>query len=143
MTRDRSDPRSQDGGQATSPHGTGRTVDTSAARGSLRTTALFLAGPVVLTVHFFAVYLVAEAGCTGGGPGLTLFDPPVPKYLTLVATGVAGVACSATAVIAWRLVRGAAPRDRPMLVVGEMLSVLGLFTVLFVGLPAAFLESCT
>ena len=40
---------------------------------------MFVAGPVIWSVHFLLVYLVTEAGCSGDGPGLRLFDPPVPK----------------------------------------------------------------
>ncbi|MDQ4145306.1 MAG: hypothetical protein M3198_16505 [Actinomycetota bacterium] len=36
---------------------------------------------------------MAEAGCTGDGPGLQLFDPPVPTIVTLAAAAVAAVAC--------------------------------------------------
>jgi hypothetical protein len=31
--------------------------------------ALFLAGPLIWSLHFMVVYLVAEAGCTGRGRG--------------------------------------------------------------------------
>lgn len=130
-------------GETTGPRGTGRPVDTSSAPGALPTTALFLAGPVILTVHFLLVYLVAEAGCTGDGPGLDLFDPPVPRIVALVATGVAAVACLVTSLLALLPVRRARGRDTGLLLVGAMLSALGFVTVLFVGLPAAFLGSCT
>jgi uncharacterized protein (DUF2267 family) len=44
---------------------------------------MFVAGPVIWSVHFMLVYLVVEAGCSGDGPGLRLFDPPVPTVVTL------------------------------------------------------------
>ncbi len=120
---------------------------------------MFLAGPVIWSVHFMVVYLVVEAGCTGDGPGLYLFDPPVPTVVTLVATIVAAVACLACAGWShreWRTSRQrvASEAERPtgeldehdrresLAFAGMLLSLLGAVTVLFVGLPALVLPAC-
>jgi hypothetical protein len=122
--------------------------------------AMFVAGPVIWSVHFMVVYLVVEAGCGGEGPGLRLFDPPVPKAVTLAATAAAAAAALACARWSWRRWRagGAMPaadeagdlagglqdRDRggTLAFAGFLLSLLSVVTVLFVGLPALVLPSC-
>jgi NO-binding membrane sensor protein with MHYT domain len=73
-------------GSRTAPEGTPFAVDVSRDRRARFALAMFVAGPVIWSVHFLLVYLVTEAGCTGDGPGLTLFDPPVPKVVTLAVT---------------------------------------------------------
>jgi hypothetical protein len=117
---------------------------------------MFVAGPVIWSVHFMLVYLVVEAGCSGDGPGLALFDPPVPKAVTLAATAVAAVAALACARWSWRrwqasgaepaadLAGGLQDRDRggTLAFAGFLLSLLSVVTVLFVGLPALVLPSC-
>ncbi|MEX0658184.1 MAG: hypothetical protein WD080_03540 [Egibacteraceae bacterium] len=112
---------------------------------------LFLAGPVILIVHFLLVYLVVEAGCTGEGPGLRVFRPPVAGVVTLGATAVAAVACLASALLAYRRWRtdcgpeGHAPDAPPhsaLAFAGFVLSLLGVVTILFVGLPALVLPAC-
>jgi hypothetical protein len=96
-------------GAATAVDGTAVPVDLGADRRGRRLWILLLAGPVIWFTHFMVVYLVAEAGCTGSGHGLELFDPPVPRTVTLAATAVAFLVCAAAAhrsLGAWR--RGAA-----------------------------------
>lgn len=146
------DPAPQEEGATTGKGGPPMPVDLSGPPGAKRTMALFLAGPVIWTVHFLLVYLVIEAGCTGSGPGLRLFQPPVSSVLTLAATAVAAAACLMTATLAYRqwrttrsLHRGAIrePEHRAALsFIGFALSLLGVVTVLFVGLPALFLPAC-
>jgi hypothetical protein len=116
--------------------------------------AAFLSGPVTAIGHFMLVYLVVEAGCAGDGPGLRIFDPPVPKSLTLVATAIAGVAC--LGFVAWNLARWRVRRDveggaddlqapdpgGSLALLGLLLAVISFITVLFVGLPAIFLPTC-
>ena len=133
--------------------GTAAPVDVSVDRRAVMAVVVLLAGPVISSLHFLLVYVVVEAGCTGDGPGLDVFDPPVPTVVTLVATAVAAVACAATAWWGWA--RWRAPRrerpeasseelvDRePLAFVGFLLSLLGLVVVLFVGLPALVLQAC-
>ncbi|MDQ3708471.1 MAG: hypothetical protein M3387_04040 [Actinomycetota bacterium] len=153
------DGRSSGRGSTTAPGGTPVAVDVSRDRQARTTIAMFLAGPVIWSVHFMVVYLVVEAGCTGDGPGLYLFDPPVPTVVTLVATIVAAVACLACAGWShreWRTSRQrvASEAERPtgeldehdrresLAFAGMLLSLLGAVTVLFVGLPALVLPAC-
>jgi hypothetical protein len=133
--------------------GSAAPVDVSVDTRSVTAIAVLLAGPVISSVHFLLVYLVVEAGCTGTGPGLDAFDPPVPTVVTLLATAVAAIACLATAWWGWA--RWRAPHRteesgdggrlldrRPLGLVGFFLSLLGLVTVLAVGLPALVLDAC-
>lgn len=150
----RPDDHGHDEGAATASHGTPAAVEFSADPRWKTTLGLFLAGPVILITHFLLVYLVVEAGCTGEGPGLRVFQPPVATIVTLAATAVAAVACVAVAVIADRRRRNdtrtdteaAAPTGSPdqgaLLLAGTLLALLGVVTVLFVGLPALVLPAC-
>jgi hypothetical protein len=131
--------------------GTPFAVGLSLDRRARTTIAMFLAGPVIWSAHFLLVYLVAEAGCTGGGPGLQRFDPPVPTVVTLVATAVAALACLAAAAWNYRRWRasqheagdlGQPGRGGSLAFAGFLLSLLGMVTVLFVGLPALALPAC-
>jgi hypothetical protein len=121
---------------------------------------MFVSGPVIWSVHFMLVYLVTEAGCSGDGPGLSLFDPPVPKAVTLATTAAAAAAALACAMWwyrRWRasehepaadeagdLAGGLTDRDRggTLASAGFLLSLLSVVTILFVGLPALVLASC-
>lgn len=122
---------------------------------------VLLLGPVVWFGHFMLVYLVAEAGCTGDGPGLRLFDPPVPVVTTLVATVLAVAVCAAGAVWAWRLWRRnlvAVPaaddttdlpaefdderRRGSLAFMGLLLSAFSAVAVMFTGVPALVLGPC-
>ncbi|HEX6255676.1 MAG TPA: hypothetical protein VFZ70_07660 [Euzebyales bacterium] len=148
-----------DVGSTTSRHGTPMAVDIAAPPRTRRALALFVAGPVVWFAHFIVVYVVAEAGCTGGGTGLRLFDPPVPTVVTLVATAVATVACAAVAwweFQRWQADRHPMPADHAddvpesddpeiggaLAFAGFLLAVVSLLSVLFVGLPALVLPPC-
>jgi heme/copper-type cytochrome/quinol oxidase subunit 3 len=84
-------------GSRTAGEGTPFAVDVSRDRRARWALAMFVAGPVIWSAHFMLVYLVVEAGCTGGGPGLRVFDPPVPTVVTLLVTAAAALACLATA----------------------------------------------
>lgn len=136
---------------ATAARGTPAPVDVTVDPRARTAVVVFLAGPVISIVHFLVVYLVVEAGCTGDGPGLSVFDPPVPTVATVVATVVAALAGCGSAWWAyrrWRPGRQAQVRDdelvdrEPLAFVGFLLSVLALLTVLLVGAPALFLEAC-
>ena len=151
---------SSEEGSTTAASGTPFAVDVSRDRRARITFVVFLAGPIIWSVHFMLVYLVTEAGCTGDGPGLELFDPPVPTVLTLTATAVAAVASLAFA--AWAYRRWRATRHEPaadeaddlsggledrnrggtLSLAGFLLSLLSFVTVLFVGLPALVLPAC-
>lgn len=146
-------------GSTTSGHGTPMAVDIAAAPGTRRALALFVAGPVIWFAHFGLVYLVAEAGCTGDGPGLNVFDPPAPRAVTLVATVVAGLACLAVAwweYRRWRTGQRPLPEERvddvagsgdpqtggALAFTGLVIALISFMSVLFVGLPALVLASC-
>ncbi len=126
-------------------------------RRARRTLALFVAGPVIWAAHFMLVYLVVEAGCTGDGPGLRLFNPPVPAVVTLAATAVAALAtlaCAWGSARRWRaspdepeagdLPEGLPGDDhrRSLAFIGLLLSSLSFVSILFVGLPALVFSSC-
>lgn len=151
---------SQREGSTTAVGGTPVAVDVSRDRGARIIWVVFLAGPVIWFAHFMVVYLVVEAGCTGGGPGLAVFDPPVPDIVTLATTAVAAIACVWCAVWAYRRWRGRAreqpsgvtddlaadlehgDRDGLLAFAGFLLSSLSLFAVMLVGLPAIVLPAC-
>ena len=147
------------GGARTSADGTPVAVDVSPDRRARVALAAFLGGPVTALAHFMLVYLVAEAGCTGDGPGLRAFDPPVPDVVTLATTALAGAACLGFA--AWNLSRWRGRRrdetDEPgdrsddleapdpggsLALAGLLLASLSFAMVLLVGLPALFLPTC-
>jgi hypothetical protein len=147
-------------GSRTAGEGTPFAVDVSRDRRSRWPLFMFVSGPVIWSVHFLVVYLVTEAGCSGDGPGLSLFDPPVPKAVTLAATAAAAAAALACA--AWWYRRWRASEQEPaassaaaeggrlqehgggetLAFAGFLLSLLSVVTVLFVGLPALVLPSC-
>jgi hypothetical protein len=153
MTRRKRTHGGRTDGARTSPVGTPFPVDVSTDREARVTWIGFLAGPVIWFAHFMFVYLVAEAGCTGGGPGLRLLDPPVAPMLTLVATAFAALACLWFGYVDLRRSRAhrnasladAAADDlgrRPLAFVGALLAMLSSLTVLAVGLPAAYFTAC-
>ena len=145
-------------GDRTGLSGTPVAVDVSRDRLARVTWVVFLAGPVTWFAHFMVVYLVAEAGCTGDGPGLNLFDPPVPAAATLAATAVAALVCLGAARWAYRRWRASqrgvaadeaaelsgrfSERDRggSLAFAGFLLSLFSFVAVLFVGLPALVFE---
>lgn len=141
-------------GASTAGKGTPVAVEIPRDPRARRSVAVFLAGPVIWSAHFMVVYLAVEAGCTGGGPGLRAFDPPVPTVVTLVATVVAALACLAAAGWGYRLWRtglhepaegaglDSADRGGSLALAGLLMSLLGFVTVLFVGLPALVLPAC-
>jgi hypothetical protein len=147
-------------GSRTAGEGTPFAVDVSRDRWARWPLFMFVSGPVIWSVHFMLVYLVTEAGCSGDGPGLSLFDPPVPKAVTLATTAAAAAAALACAMWwyrRWRasehepaadeagdLAGGLTDRDRggTLAFAGFLLSLLSVVTILFVGLPALVLASC-
>jgi hypothetical protein len=132
---------SEPDGATTAGQGTPAPVDVSTSRETMATFAVLLAGPVIWSVHFMVVYLAVEAGCTGDGPGLAVFDPPVPTILTIATTFVAALACLGTAAWGYRRWRAHAG-DGSLAFVGFLLSLLGVVSILLVGLPALVLPAC-
>ena len=147
-------------GSRTAGEGTPFAVDVSRDRRARWAMVMFVSGPVIWSVHFMLVYLVAEAGCSGDGPGLRLFDPPVPKAVTLAATAAAAAAalgCAMWWYRRWRASEHEAVADEAADLAGDhagedrggtlafpgfLLSLLSVVTILFVGLPALVLPSC-
>lgn len=147
-------------GSTTAAAGTPVAVDTSLDRRARTAITVFLIGPIVWATHFGLVYLIAEAGCTGDGPGLRVFNPPVPTIFTLAVTGVAALVCLACAWWAYRCWRSPARRratgkpaqDRSrtedhiagstLEFGGVILSLFSFVSVLMVGLPAMVLSPC-
>ena len=147
-------------GSRTAGEGTPFAVDVSRDRRARWPLFMFVSGPVIWSVHFLLVYLVTEAGCTGGGPGLAMFDPPVPKAVTLAATAAAAAAALGCAT--WWYRRWQTSEHEPvtdeatdlagdptdhdprgtLAFTGFLLSLLSVVTILFVGLPALVLPSC-
>lgn len=145
-------------GDRTAADGTAVAVDVSRDRLARATWAAFVGGPFTWLVHFMLVYLVVEAGCSGDGPGLRLFDPPAPSVVTLVATGLAALVTLGFA--RWSYTRWVASADGPaaddagdlsgpladrdrggtLAFAGFLLSMLSFVGVLFVGLPALVFE---
>lgn len=157
MTDDQTDPEEAtppDSGALTAPEGTPVAVDITRDIRARATWVVLLAGPVIWFIHFMVVYMVAEAGCTGSGPGLRVLDPPVPATVTIVATVVAVIACLGCAGWALRRSRagreegdaaheaGARGRHRELAFVGMLLSLLSAIAVLFVGVPALVFTGC-
>lgn len=141
-------------GARTAAAGTPVPVDLARDRESRTVWLVFLAGPLLWFAHFMLVYLVAEAGCTGEGTGLTAFDPPVPAVTTVVATVLFAAGCLAATVWGlrwWR--RGHTPtraRDSAaessafasLAFVGALLSALSFLAVLFVGVAGVVFTGC-
>lgn len=149
-----------DPGGTTQTSGTPMAVDMASAPSTRLALAMFVAAPTIWFTHFMVVYLVAEAGCTGGGPGLSLLDPPVPAVVTLVATAVAVAGCAWVTWWEYREWRGGRrlgardtpggppggtdldPDEKPLAFAGVLIGLISAVSVLFVGLPAIWLTGC-
>ncbi|MDQ3963341.1 MAG: hypothetical protein M3277_05430 [Actinomycetota bacterium] len=113
---------------------------------------LFLAGPVIWFVHFMAVYVLAEAVCAAGDGGPRLLGLSLLALVTLVATVLAVGAALVFAVRAYRVWRGRTDgssdwlagdeRNGGLALAGWLLGSVFVVAILFVGLPAAFLDPC-
>lgn len=124
----------------------------SAAPRRLPVWVLFVAGPVIWGGHFMAVYLLAEAVCAAGGTDARLLGLRPVSTVTLAATAIAVVMTLVLAVSAyrhWRERRAPASDwldgddlNPGLALAGALLGVLFVIAILFVGLPAAFLEPC-
>lgn len=113
---------------------------------------LFLAGPAIWFAHFMAVYLLAEAVCALDGDRTEVLGLRPVALVTLVATAVAVGATLLLAAAAHRRWQG--HRDpgsdwldgddlNPgLLLAGALLGLVFVAAILFVGLPAAFLDPC-
>lgn len=113
-------------------------------RDELQWAVLFLAGPVIWYVHFWAVYLLAEAGCFAAGLGSG--SQPLWLVVTiLIATLVAVALIAWTTWAAWRKWRcheDPRPGRSALYFMGFVLGPLSIVATLFVGLPIAYLPPC-
>jgi hypothetical protein len=106
--------------------------------------AVVLAGPVIGTVYFWLIYLVAEAGCA---EDLELVDETVLR-LVVLAGGVASVVLLTA--FAWRAARmrrdaapgGADDSERFMATTGLMLLGLFLLFIAFLAIPVIGMSLC-
>jgi hypothetical protein len=128
-------------------------VTTTNAPASFRAAwLLLLAGPVIWAVHFMAVYLVAEAVCSAGDSTAEVLGLPWLSFVTIAVTVAAAVATLVLAVVAWRHWRlrtddpsgwiAGDERNAGLALGGFLLGLMFTVAILFVGLPAAFLEPC-
>ena len=69
-------------GSRTAPEGTPFAVDVSRDRRARFALAMFVAGPVIWSVHFLLVYLVAEAA-TSGVNAVASFDKTIERVPTV------------------------------------------------------------
>lgn len=107
---------------------------------------LLLSGPVIWYLHFWLVYLVAEAGCAPAR------GRPAPESLTWVTVTVLAVTAAAVGLISWLAVRAwQVWRQRNgeadslighLAFIGLLLGLLFAFGTLLVGLSAAVLPPC-
>lgn len=149
---------SEQAGWRTGAEGTPVAIDVSRDRLARITWVVFLGGPFTWITYFMLVYVATEAGCSGEGEGLEVFDPPVPAAVTLAATALAALVCLAFAVWSYRRWRAATdgvvadeatelsgplPDHDPggtMDFAGFLLALFSFVAVLFVGLPALVFE---
>lgn len=85
-------------------------------------------------LHFWVVYLSAEAGC--------VLQPDAVTFVTLASTGVAIAAIAWFGLRAYAGFRISTDHRRLLLLLGAQLAVLSGLATLLVGLPAAFLVPC-
>ena len=109
------------------------------------TWAVVLAGPVIGTVYFWLIYLLAEAGCA---EELELVDETVLRLVVLAGGVASAVLLTAFAWRAVRMRRGAASggadddSERFMATTGLMLLGLFLLFIAFLALPVIGLSLC-
>lgn len=113
---------------------------------------LFLAGPVLWFAHFMAVYLLAETVCAVDGTDTRLLGFRPVSFVTLAATAGAIIATGLLAGRAYRQWQGRRDPTSDWLagddlnpgleLAGALLGILFITAILFVGVPAAFLDPC-
>lgn len=111
---------------------------------SARTWLRMLAGPLIWSLHFLAVYLPSEAVCTSVEPGAPSLAAPGFMTFVLVATVVAALASLGAALHSWRRSRDGAldAPSRAVAWVGTLLAIGSCLSVVAVGLPVMFLDGC-
>jgi hypothetical protein len=138
-------------GALTGVTGTRYPVDASADRRARGVWVMLIGGPVIWFAHFMIVYLVAEAACTGDGPGMALFNPPVLKIVIAAATVAAALGCLLLIGRGYQSAaesrnapgdRGGGDGNHATIYSGLLLSGLSLIATLFVAFPSLVLAPC-
>ncbi len=102
---------------------------------------LVLAGPGLWIVHFWIVYLSAEASCAAdAAPEMSFIGTGGTATLTIVATMVGVVLCGVAAVGCHR--RSSAPAAPGLLRAGTLLALLSGVAIFLVGVPVLALPLC-
>lgn len=101
---------------------------------------VFLGGPVVWALHFMIVYFIAEVACRFPVLDFRLLGLPGVSFFTVALTVVAGVGTLVLAGAAYRRWRAGDARQTDF--TGMLLSILSFVAILFVGVPAFFLQPC-
>lgn len=107
----------------------------------MRPWATFLGAPVVWFAHFMVVYLALEAGCAADGSGFRFAGVPALSGFTVAATAAAAAGTLFFAHRGYRLWRSDGEGDG-LAFAGFLLGLLFFVAVLFVGLPALWLDAC-
>ena len=143
--------RPGDAGGWTGMTGTRYPVDASADRRARGVWVTLIGGPVIWFTHFMIVYLIAEAACTGDGPGMDLFTTPVVEIVIGAATVVAALGClllirrGRSGGVGSRKAnssRGEGDESLSTIHSGLLLSGLSLIAILFVTFPVLVLPPC-
>ena len=121
---------------------------------------LFLAGPLIWSVHFLVVYGLTESICASGAADAEWLGLDVASSLTVlftVAAAAAALVPTRRAFRRWRAAGGdwnevppSRRRDRsaraeaeaPLALAGFLLGLLFVLAILFVGAPALVLDAC-
>lgn len=102
---------------------------------------LFLAGPVIWYLHFWVVYLAAEAVCSGAGSAQEVAGAGWLSAFVIVTTAGA-VALIAGLAVAARRVDSRSGHRSELARSGAALGFVFAVATLFVGLPAIVLPPC-
>lgn len=125
-------------------------LNTSRKRPSRAIWVVVLAGPVIWYLHFWLVYLLAEAICEAGGFDVRLLGLRPLSFVTVATTAIAaGVTLFFTG-RAWRQWRhsgdgtepAVAESERTLAFTGVLLGLVFFVSILFIGVPALFLRPC-
>lgn len=125
-------------------------LNTSRQRPSRAIWVLFLAGPVIWYLHFWLVYLLAEAICEADGFDVRVLALHPLSFVTLATTTIAAGVTLFFTDRAWRRFRrrvdGTEPQvaesERMLAFTGILLGLVFFLSILFVGVPALFLPPC-
>ncbi len=102
---------------------------------------LVLAGPGLWIIHFWTVYLAAEASCAAdAAPEMSFIGTSGTETLIIIATLVGIVLCGAAAAVCRQ--RSSDPTAPGLLRVGTLLALLSGVAIFMVGVPVLALPLC-